>query len=258
MTHRFPFLFILILIVIIVYLFFSTFDINLSKYYSAKTTNLNDQITPSVYSDILTPSITSIPIVFSTTKKPSERSLKVVVFIYINSLTQIQNKETKEIKMVSASDLPKYGIKNKLSGLEYLKNYYATESATTEEIINNSALYLDTHIEKLTVLESLIEKYKQEAQRNNIVYENIQNDNGLINSFLQYDQTNKSKDILKDFEIEQKQQCQEEINRYTTCMSKYNSEMSEYNTCMTEKVFNEWKICIKPINLCGIKPFCAY
>jgi len=50
--------------------------------------------------------------------------------------------------------------------------------------------------------------------------------------------------------------CQLRLAKYSACMSEYNAEMAEYSACVAEKATNPYKICIKPFNICGIKPVC--
>jgi len=66
------------------------------------------------------------------------------------------------------------------------------------------------------------------------------------------------------WEQERKEECQEDISEYNTCMNEYNVEMAEYSACLSEcntpnsitGEIPQFCHCVKPYNSCS-KPYCA-
>lgn len=117
--------------------------------------------------------------------------------------------------------------------------------------IKNMALWLDTDMTKLIMVETLMQKKQGQGV-----------DSGGTDTYdppttiVRPDSNSES--TLDKYQRESRQRCQEETSRYTVCLSEYNLKVNEYNECLSEQVTNEWKFCYKPINSCGFKPFCAY
>lgn len=62
---------------------------------------------------------------------------------------------------------------------------------------------------------------------------------------------------LYDLEADKRERCQNETNKYNSCMSEYNAKLGEYNSCMMSKATNPYMFCSKPFNSC-FKPFCNF
>lgn len=156
--------------------------------------------------------------------QPSERALVAASYYYIDYISESNQRKQDFFNRYS------YGLDNKV---------YATKKY---------AIYLNNNLEQLVYLESVINKNK--------------GINNQINSGSTANTPSASSNNIKpqtadpwdENEQRQKEQCQEDINKYTICMSKYNSEMAEYNSCLSE---GKMSYCSKPFSFC-YKPSCAY
>lgn len=66
---------------------------------------------------------------------------------------------------------------------------------------------------------------------------------------------------LQKYQADQKQQCQDQINKYTICLADYNAKLNDYQECYSRYSGNSNLhpefLCSKPSNFC-YKPACAY
>ncbi|KKS41862.1 MAG: hypothetical protein UV61_C0001G0088 [Candidatus Gottesmanbacteria bacterium GW2011_GWB1_43_11] len=178
----------------------------------------------------LPPSPTLTPIVISPSPSP-----------------QVIQPSQKALKL--AADL--YVLSGKKGQDEMMKKYNVTDPTTTIKLM---AFEMDNDPAKMALIEAGLQKYNRE-QNNATNYDSSNYDTPTV---ITQPQTNNSSDWYEQWKAENKQRCQDEINKYTTCMTEYNSKMIEYNSCETEKLTNAYKYCYKPMNLCGLKPFCSY
>ncbi|MDO9231372.1 MAG: hypothetical protein Q7U36_02710 [bacterium] len=111
--------------------------------------------------------------------------------------------------------------------------------------INNFASVLDMDISSLIEVETINDKIKRSKGESKTYTNPTPSSNSTSATSQSYYDEHKQR---------QQQQCQEDINKYTICMSKYNSEMAEYNSCLSE---GKMSYCSKPFSFC-YKPICAY
>jgi hypothetical protein len=165
--------------------------------------------------------IVDVPCEEKAINEPSERALKAAAYAYLNMDKQSQK-----------------DMQNKM---------LATGSA--ELTIKNMAVWLDSDLTKLVMVEALMQKSQSNSNSNS-------GNQGSLTTIVQ--PTVNPQSVLDKYQVEERQRCQEKSNKYSLCLSEYNLKMNEYNTCLTEKLTNEWKFCSTPLNLCGVKPYCAY
>jgi len=65
----------------------------------------------------------------------------------------------------------------------------------------------------------------------------------------------------KEAEQKSQEKCQQDLSKYSACMSEHNAKMAEYNTCLTKRSDPNYlgyrPICLEPYNHC-FKPSCAF
>lgn len=54
-----------------------------------------------------------------------------------------------------------------------------------------------------------------------------------------------------------REECQDKVAEYNSCLAEHNAEMTKYNTCLIENQGNKYNFCYKPYESCS-KPTCAY
>lgn len=66
--------------------------------------------------------------------------------------------------------------------------------------------------------------------------------------------------IFEENEVKRKQECQDKLNKYTSCMIEYQNNLNNYYDCLARYSnnpnLNSSLLCFKPSNFCGFKPIC--
>lgn len=166
---------------------------------------------------------------------PSERALSVASKAYIEIISKSEDSKKVFYKKYS------FGKEN------------------TNFALRTYALELDKNLEQLVLVESLIEKSKENNNKSSTggTYSEI----NPFSIQTESPSANKVKDILDEVERKGKEKCQSDLNEYNSCRSDYNTKLAEYNTCLVEKSdSSSWhynSFCSKPFDFCR-KPICAY
>jgi len=180
-------------------------------------------------------------------------------FEYLNKNWQITDLDPSERALSAATNA--YWIILKLDNGK--KEFYKKYSFGKENLrfaLKKYALELDKNLDKLIMVESIINMGK--ANKTNNDYNSINTQSDLTNtSDEQLFGTQSTESALDKFNQERKQECQQDLNKYNVCLSEYNSKMAEYNICLSESSDpSSWRhgsYCSKPFNFC-YKPICAY
>ena len=172
------------------------------------------------------------------TQGPSERALKVASDLY---------------NVMSSSDQKEYRAK------------WGDGSDTALPAIKTFAKTIDSDTAKIVLVESIVEKMRAE-NLHPIVDEPdpiVVNQQAPVVNFPapiinQPAQSNSIQNNFDNIRQQQKQQCQDQINKYTLCLSDYQAKLSNYNSCLASQLSNKWIMCDKPYSFCGSRPWCSY
>lgn len=92
---------------------------------------------------------------------------------------------------------------------------------------------------------------------NSTISDDQHKDTPIINVYKENDTTLNPESFTDQFNREQREDCQEKINEYNSCLAEYTSDLAEYNNCLLENQGNKFSFCLKPYEHC-YKPLCSY
>ncbi len=168
----------------------------------------------------------------------------------------ISNKNTEEVGRDKRTTLPTKGMNNiknillfSVAGVVILLGVYAlgvskgkgVPQAVDNQRLNDLQKSIDSQSSKIDDLQ------KENTDKPNV------NTSAGIQAIIQ--------SSIDKADRENKENCQQDLSEYNTCLGEYTSKMAEYNSCLTESSNpDSWRYksyCSKPSNYC-FKPVCAY